>query len=57
MKEDWELLLSFLPEGWSEMASEFNAIKGLRKDKSPEKLLRVLLLHIGCGYSLRETVV
>jgi len=57
VKEDWELLLSFLPEGWSEMASEFNAIKGLRKDKSPEKLLRVLLLHIGCGYSLRETVV
>jgi hypothetical protein len=57
MKEDWEILLSFLPEGWTEMASRFNAVKGLRKDKSPEKLLRVLLIHIGCGYSLRETVV
>jgi hypothetical protein len=57
MEEDWKLLLSFLPKGWVEMASEFNAIKGLRKDKSPDKLLRVLLLHIGCGYSLRETVV
>jgi len=57
MKEDWELLLSFLPEGWTEMASKFNAVKGLRKDKSPDKLLRVLLIHIGCGYSLRETVV
>lgn len=57
MNEDWELLLSFLPEGWTEMASKFDAIKGLRKDKSPDKLLRVLLIHIGCGYSLRETVV
>lgn len=57
MKEDWELLLSFLPEGWIEMAFKFNAVKGLRKDKSPDKLLRVLLIHIGCGYSLRETVV
>ena len=57
MEEDWELLLSFLPEGWIEMASEYKAVKGLRKDKSPENLLRVLLIHIGCGYSLRETVV
>ncbi len=57
MEKDWELLLSFLPEDWVEMASDFNAVKGLRKDKSPDKLLRVLLIHIGCGYSLRETVV
>lgn len=57
MNEDWELLLSFLPEGWAEMATKFNAVKGLRKDKSPDKLLRVLLIHIGCGYSLRETVL
>ena len=26
-------------------------------DKSVENLLRVLLLHLGCGYSLRETAV
>lgn len=57
MEEDWELLLSFLPKGWIEMAFKHNVVKGLRKDKSPEKLLRVLLIHIGCGYSLRETVV
>jgi hypothetical protein len=57
VEEDWELLLSFLPEGWIEMASNYNVVKGLRKDKSPEKLLRVLLIHMGCGYSLRETVV
>lgn len=39
------------------LASETGAIKGLRKNKSAEKLLRTLLLHIGCGYSLRETAV
>lgn len=57
MEKDWELLISFLPEGWIEMASKYNVVKGLRKDKSPENLLRVLLMHIGCGYSLRETVL
>ncbi|MCE5293298.1 MAG: IS4 family transposase [Chlamydiales bacterium] len=57
MREDWELLLTFLPKGWAEMASKLGAVKGLRKDKSPDKLLRVLLIHIGCGYSLRETVI
>lgn len=57
VKEDWELLLTFLPDGWIEMASEYKAVKGLRKDKSPDNILRVLLIHIGCGYSLRETVV
>lgn len=57
MEEDWDLLLKFLPEGWKEMAKKSGALKGLRKDKSPENLLRTLLLHIGCGHSLRETVV
>jgi hypothetical protein len=37
--------------------SESGALKGLRQDKSAEDLLRVLLLHLGCGYSMRETVV
>jgi hypothetical protein len=57
VEEDWKLLISFLPKGWVEMASKHGVVKGLRKDKSPENLLRVLLLHIGCGYSLRETVL
>ena len=29
----------------------------MRKDKSEEKLLRTLMIHLGCGYSLRETVI
>ena len=57
MDEDWAVLVSFLPPGWRELARHTRALKGLRKDKSAEKLLRVLLLHLGCGHSLRETVV
>jgi len=30
------------------------ALKGLRQDKSEENYLRVLLMHVGCGFSLRE---
>ncbi|MCY3876951.1 MAG: transposase [Rhodobacteraceae bacterium] len=57
MNEDWDLLVGFLPAGWEALATESGALKGLRKDKSPENLLRVLLLHLGSGHSLRETVV
>lgn len=57
MNEDWELLLSFLPNDWQGLAHDTGALKGLRKDKSAENLLRTLLIHLGCGHSLRETVV
>jgi hypothetical protein len=39
------------------LALQSGALKGLRQDKSAETLLRVLLLHVGAGFSLRETVV
>jgi hypothetical protein len=55
--EDWELLRSFFPADWMALALESGALKGLRQDKSAETLLRVLLLHVGGGFSLRETVV
>lgn len=57
MDEDWNLLVTFFPANWKELALETKALKGLRKDKSEEKLLRTLLIHLACGYSLRETVV
>lgn len=57
LNEDWELLVSFLPKNWEQLARETGALWKLRKDKSPSKLLRTLLLHFGCGHSLRETVV
>ncbi len=57
MKNDWDMLVSLLPDSWHDTATNTGALKGLRKDKSPANLLRTLLIHIGCGYSLRETSV
>ncbi len=56
MNEDWSTLLSFFPEKWEEMAVATNVIKGLRKERDTENYLRTLLLHLACGYSMRETV-
>jgi hypothetical protein len=55
MEEDWSLLLSMMPAGWAELARATEALKGLRQDKDPGDFLRTLLLHLACGYSLRET--
>ena len=57
MDEDWNVLMSFFPVDWMDLAVRTDAVKGLRKDKSASNLLRTLLIHIACGYSLRETVV
>jgi hypothetical protein len=57
VSEDWELLKTFLPSDWRALARRTDATKGLRQDKSEEKCLRTLLIHLACGYSLRETVV
>jgi len=57
LAEDWELLMSFFPEDWRRQAETSGALRGLRQDKSEEGYLRVLLMHLACGFSLRETVV
>jgi hypothetical protein len=55
--EDWDLLKTFFPADWEQLAQTTRALKGLRQDKSADHLLRTVMLHVGCGYSLRETVV
>ena len=57
MDEDWEILVSLFPKDWQEQAVNTNALKGLRKDKSATDLMRTLLIHLACGYSLRETAL
>jgi hypothetical protein len=57
LAEDWELLMSFFPADWRMQAEGSGALRGLRQDKSAEGYLRVLLMHLGCGFSLRETIV
>lgn len=56
-EEDWEVLLSLFPEGWDLQAKETGAIERQRGIKIPETLLRLFLLHVARGYSLRETAV
>ena len=55
--EDWDLLKAFFPPDWEPLAETTLALKGLRQDKSADHLLRTIMLHVGCGYSLRETAV
>ena len=54
---DWDVLASFWPVNWPDLAAESGALRGWRKDQSPDPLLRPLLIHLGGGHSLRETGV
>src|ERR1700730_11705804 len=56
-KENWKVLASLFPAGWQQMAWQSGAIERLRGVPSPDVLLRMLLLHVARGYTLRETVV
>jgi hypothetical protein len=55
--DDYDYLVSFLPEGWQERAKELGALRRCRKVPNAEILLRVLLIHLAEGCSLRETAV
>jgi hypothetical protein len=55
--EDWNLLVDLLPIGWKEQAVLTGASERLRGFPNVSSLLRTLLLHVGKGYSLRETAV
>lgn len=55
IQEDWQILLRFLPPGWEEKATESGALIRKRKIESPQTLLRLLLIHLADGKSLRTT--
>lgn len=57
IENDFDYLLSYLPEGWQEQAREQKALVRCRKFPDAEVLLRTLLLHLAEGLSLRETAV
>ena len=52
----WEDIASFFPAGWREKAHELGVMKGARQDKDLDATMHSLLLHLVCGYSLKETV-
>jgi hypothetical protein len=56
-QENWKVLASLLPRGWQQMAWQSGAVQRLRGFPSTDVLLRMLMLHMARGYSLRETVV
>jgi hypothetical protein len=57
LDEDWPLLVGLLPPNWEQAAVLSGASERLRGFPSISDLLRTLLLHVGKGYSLRETAV
>jgi len=54
--KDWEALTNLLPEGWEGKAAELGALKRAGKIRRAAELLRLLLLHVGQGLSLRQAV-
>ena len=48
-------LLTYLPEGWDELAYELSAIIRERKVKSPTDLVRMVMRYSGLDSSLRES--
>lgn len=57
LSDDWEYLMTFLPDEWEQKAKELGAMMRCRKYSNPESLLRTLFIHLADGCSLRETVV
>ena len=57
LTEDWQCLCALLPKRWREQARECGALRRTRQVSTADELLRLLLLHVGPGLSLRQTVV
>ncbi|MFZ1155149.1 MAG: IS4 family transposase [Solirubrobacteraceae bacterium] len=55
--EDWDVLSGLFPVDWRKEAVLSGAVERLRGFPSVDMLLRTLLLHVGKGFSLRETAV
>ena len=54
--EQWEIVCRTLPVGWREKAKELKAMRRQRGEiQEPETLLRILMIHLLDGCSLRET--
>lgn len=55
--DDFDYLVQLLPAGWEEQAKALGALRRCRKISDARTLLRVLLIHLAEGCSLRETAV
>lgn len=57
IESEWALITRYLPENWQELARTHGALVRARGIKDADTLLRVILLHVATGLSLRQTVV
>lgn len=57
LHEDWRLIESLLPHGWQSQARELGALRRARGVADAGSLLRLMLIHLAEGCSLRETAV
>ena len=55
--EDWSVLEGLFPAEWEKLGRTTGAIARLRGFGSVGHVLRTLLMHVGTGWSLRETAV
>ena len=55
--EEWRVVERMLPEGWQAQAKPSGALRRCRGFADASSLLRVMLIHLGDGCSLRETAV
>lgn len=54
--DDWPIVCEFLPKGWEEQARKTGAWRRSgRKLAGPDALLRILMIHLAAGCSLKET--
>ena len=58
LEQDWDLVMQMLPAQWEAKAVELGAVRRqLRSFSDVASVLRVLLIHLADGCSLRETAV
>jgi Transposase DDE domain len=55
--DDWQIICQFLPPGWEEAARRLGAMHRPRGIPNADVLLRVLLVHLADGCSLKETAL
>ena len=56
--QDWDVVMQMLPANWEAKATELGAVRRqLRGFANVSSMLRVLLIHLADGCSLRETAV
>lgn len=57
LREDWVVIERMLPAGWQDKARELRALFIPKEFKDASTLLRVMLIHLSDGCSLRETAM